>query len=146
MANRGPLAAVLIVDPIYAGRANNASGNGAAALPPLAFGDGAGTNGGALAGAVVLSVANLLTGFYRADANGSNRTVTLPSFADLTNETSGVCKGIGDRFDFLLYNAGASNNLTVTGVTNVTVIAADTSDATVQPSQSKYMTRVQLYH
>jgi hypothetical protein len=134
MANRGPLAAVLIVDPIYAGRANNASGNGAAALPPLAFGDGAGTNGGALAGAVVLTVANLLTGFYRADANGANRTVTLPSFADLTNETSGVCKGIGDRFEFLVYNAGAANNLVVTGVANVTVITADATDATAPPA------------
>lgn len=134
MANRGPLASVLIVDPVFTGRSANAGGNGAAALAPLAFGDGAGTNGGALAGAVVLTVANLLTGFYRADANGSNRTVTLPSFADLTNETSGVCKGIGDRFEFLVYNAGASNNLVVTGVANVTVIVSDTGDATATPA------------
>lgn len=144
MANRGPLSAVLIVDPIYAGRGENASGSGAAALPPLAFGDGAGTDGGALTGAVVLTTAQVLTGFYRADANGSNRTVTLPSFAALSDATSGVCKSIGDRFEFLVYNAGAANNLVITGVTNVTVIVADTGDATVPPSHLATVTLVRV--
>jgi hypothetical protein len=144
MANRGPLAAVLIVDPIFSGRGENANGSGASALPPVAFGDGAGTNGGALTGGVTLTVSELLTGFYRADANGSNRTVTLPSFAALSNATSGVCKGIGDRFQFTLYNAGAANNLVITGVTNVTVIISDTGDATVTPSHLATVTLVRV--
>ena len=144
MSNRGPLAAVLIVDPVFAGRGSNAAASGAAALPPVAFGDGAGTNGGALAGAVILTTDEVLTGFYRADANGANRTVTLPSFASLSDATSGVCKSIGDRFEFLIYNAGASNNLVVTGVTNVAVIVADTGDATVAPSHLASVTLVRV--
>lgn len=131
MANRGPLASVLIVDPVFVGRGENANGTGAAAMPPMASGDGAGTAAGALAGNVVWTVADLLTGFYSADANGANRTCTLPSFADLTNGTTGLLKGIGDSFTFALANVGAANNLVVTGVANVTVLAADAGDATV---------------
>lgn len=134
MANRGPLASVLIVDPVFTGRGENANGAGAAAMPPMAFGNGAGTAGGALAGNVVWTVGDLLTGFYSADANGSNRTCTLPSFADLTDGTTGLLKGVGDRFTFAVYNAGAANNLVVTGTTNVTVVLADVGDATVAPS------------
>lgn len=144
MANRGPLSAVLIVDPIFAGRGENANGIGASALPPVAFGDGAGTNGGALAGGVVLTAAEVLSGFYRADANGANRTVTLPSFAALSDATTGICKSIGDRFEFLVYNAGAANNLVVTGVTNVSVIVADVGDATVPPSHLATVTLVRV--
>ena len=144
MSNRGPLAAVLIVDPVFAGRGSNAAASGAAALPPVAFGDGAGTNGGALAGNAVLTIDQVLSGFYRADANGSNRTVTLPSFADLSDATSGACKAIGDRFEFLVYNEGASNNLVVTGVANVTVIVADTGDATVAPAHLATVTLVRV--
>jgi len=135
MANRGPLASVLIVDPVFTGRGENANGNGAAALPPIAFGDGAGTDGGTLAGAAVLTVTQILSGFYTADAGGTNRTLTLPSFAALTNGTSGVLKGVGDYFDFQVYNKGATNNLVTTGVTNVTVLVSDTGDATITPSQ-----------
>jgi len=134
MANRGPLASVLIVDPVFTGRGENASGAGAAALPPIAFGDGAGTSGGTLSGNVVLTVADLLTGFYTAAAGGSNRTVTLPSFANLTNATSGILKGIGDYFDFQIYNSGGANNLVTTGVANVTVIVSDATDATIVPA------------
>lgn len=134
MANRGPLASVLIVDPVFTGRGENANGNGAAALPPLAFGDGAGTDGGTVSGAVVLTVDQLLTGFYTVNGGGSSRTVTLPSFAALTNATSGILKGVGDSFDFQIYNKGATNNLVTTGVTNVTVLISDTGDATIPPS------------
>lgn len=134
MANRGPLASVLIVDPVFTGRGENANGAGAAALPPIAFGDGAGTDGGTVSGAVVLTVAQLLTGFYTVNGGGAGRTVTLPSFAALTDATSGILKGIGDYFDFQIYNKGATNNLVTTGVTNVTVLISDTGDATIPPS------------
>ena len=144
MANRGPLASVLIVDPVFTGRGANAGGNGAAALAPAAFGDGAGTDAGALAAAATLTVAQLLTGFYTADCGAANRTLTLPTFALLSDGPSGVCKGVGDRFEFTVYNKGASNNLVITGVTNVTVIAADTSDATIQPSHLATVTLVRI--
>lgn len=134
MANRGPLASVLIVDPVFTGRGENANGNGAAALPPIAFGNGAGTDGGTVSAGVVLTVADLLTGFYTANGGGSARTVTLPSFAALTDGTSGILKGIGDFFEFQIYNKGATNNLVTTGVANVTVIVSDTGDATIPPS------------
>ena len=134
MANRSPLASVLIVDPVFTGRGENANGNGAAALPPIAFGDGAGTDGGTVAAPVVLTVADLLTGFYTANTGATGRTVTLPSFAALTNAGSGVLKGIGDYFDFQIYNKGATTNLVTTGVTNVTVIVSDAADATIPPS------------
>ena len=144
MANRGPLASVLIVDPVFTGRGANASGNGAAALPPLAFGDGAGTDGGTLTGAVVLTVADLLTGFYTANSAATNRTVTLPSFAALTDGTSGVLKGIGDYFDFQIYNKGATTNLVTTGVSNVTVLVADSGDATIAPSHLQTVRLVRI--
>ena len=144
MANRGPLAAVLIVDPIYAGRAENANGNGAAALPPVAFGNGAGTDAGTISAGAVLTVDQLLSGFYTANGGAANRTLTLPSFAALSDETSGVCKGIGDRFEFTIYNKGATNDLVVTGVTNVTVLEADANDSTVPPSHLATVTLVRI--
>lgn len=144
MANRGPLAAVLIVDPIYAGRAENANGNGAAALPPIAFGNGAGTDAGTISAGATLTVTQLLSGFYTANGGAANRTLTLPSFADLSNETSGVCKGIGDRFEFTIYNKGATNALVVTGVTNVTVLVSDTGDATIPASHLATVTLVRI--
>jgi hypothetical protein len=134
MANRGPLASVLIVDPVFTGRGENANGNGAAALPPIAFGDGAGTDGGTITAPVVLTVANILSGFYTANASATNRTVTLPSFAALTDGTSGVLKGVGDYFDFQIYNKSATANLVTTGVSNVTVLVAAAGAATIQPS------------
>lgn len=134
MANRGPLASVLIVDPVFTGRGENANGNGAAALPPIAFGSGSATDGGTIGAGVVLTVTDLLSGFYTANGGGSSRTVTLPSFADLTNATSGVLKAVGDYFDFQIYNKGATNNLVTTGVTNVTVLGSDATDATIPPS------------
>lgn len=134
MANRGPLAAVLIVDPIISGRTSNPAGFGASALAPFARGNGAGTNGGTLTGNAVLTASEVLSGFYTANGGSSNRTVTLPSFADLTDAETGVCKAIGDRFDFMLYNAGATNNLTLTGVANVTIIVSDTNDNVAAPS------------
>ena len=144
MANRGPLASVLIVDPVFTGRGANAAGNGAAALPPLAFGDGAGTDGGTITAAVVLTVANILSGFYTANASATNRTVTLPSFAALTNSTSGILKGVGDYFDFQIYNKSATANLVTTGVTNVTVLVSDTSDATIAPSHLQTIRLVRI--
>jgi hypothetical protein len=144
MANRGPLASVLIVDPVFTGRGANASGNGAAALPPLAFGDGAGTDGGTLTGAVVLTVADLLTGFYTANSAATGRTVTLPSFAALTNAGSGILKGVGDYFDFQIYNKGATTNLVTTGVSNVTVLVADSGDATVAPAHLQTVRLVRI--
>jgi hypothetical protein len=144
MANRGPLAAVVIVDPIFAGRGENANGGGSVAFPPFTVGNGAGTDGGALAGNVVLTVDELLTGFYTADAGGSNRTLTLPSFANITNATSGLLKGIGDRFSFSAYNAGASNNLVITGTTNVTVLVQDTGDATIAPAHCGVITLLRV--
>lgn len=144
MANRGPLASVLIVDPVFTGRGENASGNGAAALPPIAFGDGAGTDGGTISAAVVLTVADLLTGFYTANSAATGRTVTLPSFAALTDGTSGVLKGIGDYFDFQIYNKDATTNLVTTGVTNVTVLVSDTSDATIGPSHLQTVRLVRI--
>ena len=134
MANRGPLASVLIVDPVFTGRGENANGNGAAALPPIAFGNGAGTDGGTVAAPVVLTVTNILSGFYTANTGGTSRTLTLPSFAALTNGTSGILKAVGDYFDFQVYNKGATTNLVTTGVTNVTVIVSDAADATIPPS------------
>lgn len=134
MANRGPLASVLIVDPVFTGRGENASGAGAAALPPIAFGDGAGTDGGTVSAGVTLTVAQLLTGFYTVNGGAANRTVTLPSFAALTDGTSGILKGIGDYFDFQIYNKGATNNLVTTGVANVAVIVSDATDATIPPA------------
>ena len=144
MANRGPLASVLIVDPVFTGRGANAGGNGAAALAPAAFGDGAGTDAGVLAAAATLTVAQLLTGFYTADAGGSNRTLTLPTFALLSDGTSGVCKGVGDRFEFTVYNKGAANNLVITGVTNVTVIVGDATDATIPSAHLATVTLVRI--
>lgn len=144
MANRGPLAAVLIVDPIIAGRSENANGSGAGALAPYARGDGAGTNGGTLSAGVVLTVAQILTGFYRADGGAASRTVTLPSFALLTDSTTGLLKGIGDRFDFTLHNAGATDNLVITGVANVTVQPADATDATVPAGHTAIVSLIRV--
>lgn len=144
MANRGPLASVLIVDPVFTGRGENANGNGAAALPPIAFGSGAATDGGTISAGVVLTVDDLLSGFYTANGGGSNRTVTLPSFAALTNATSGVLKAVGDYFDFQIYNKGATNNLVTTGVTNVSVIVSDTGDATIPPSHLQTIRLVRI--
>jgi hypothetical protein len=144
MANRGPLASVLIVDPVFTGRGANAAGNGAAALPPLAFGDGAGTDGGTVAAPVVLTVANILSGFYTANTGLTGRTVTLPSFAALTNGTSGVLKAVGDYFDFQIYNKGATTNMVTTGVTNVTVIVPDAGDATIPPSHLQAIRLVRI--
>ena len=144
MANRGPLASVLIVDPVFTGRGENANGNGAAALPPIAFGNGAGTDGGTITAAVVLTVADLLTGFYTADASATNRTITLPSFAALTDGTTGVLKAVGDYFDFQIYNKSATANLVTTGVSNVTVIVSDTSDATISPSHLQTIRLVRI--
>jgi len=144
MANRGPLASVLIVDPVFTGRGENANGNGAAALPPIAFGNGAGTDGGTITAAVVLTVADLLTGFYTADASATNRTITLPSFAALTDGTTGVLKAVGDYFDFQIYNKSATANLVTTGVSNVTVIVSDTSDATITPSHLQTIRLVRI--
>ena len=144
MANRGPLASVLIVDPILVGRARNGVGDGAFIMPPFTTGDGAGTNGGALAGNVVLTVDDLLTGYYKADPNGANRTLTLPSFAAITNGTTGILKGIGDAFTFRVFNAGAANFITVTGVTSVTVVKADVTDDIVDPGNLCAITFVKV--
>jgi hypothetical protein len=144
MANRGPLASVLIVDPVFTGRGANAAGNGAAALPPLAFGDGAGTDGGTISAPVVLTVANILSGFYTANASATNRTVTLPSFAALTDGTSGVLKAVGDYFDFQIYNKSATANLVTTGVSNVTVLVSDAADATISASHLQTVRLVRI--
>tara|TARA_R110000868_G_scaffold286410_2_gene546886 strand:- start:3261 stop:3737 length:477 start_codon:yes stop_codon:yes gene_type:complete len=144
MANRGPLASVLIVDPVFTGRSANAGGNGAAALAPLAFGDGAGTDAGTISAGATLTVAQLLSGFYTANGGGSSRILTLPSFALLSDATSGVCKGIGDRFEFTIYNKGATHNLVVTGVANVTVIVGDATDATIPPAHLATVTLVRI--
>jgi hypothetical protein len=144
MANRGPLASVLIVDPVFTGRGENANGNGAAALPPIAFGDGAGTDGGTVAAAIVLTVPNILSGFYTANTGATGRTVTLPSFAALTDGTSGILKAVGDSFDFKIYNKGATTNLVTTGVSNVTVIVSDTGDATITPSHLQTVRLVRI--
>jgi len=140
MANRGPLDRVQIISCVYAGR--QTSEEGAAALAGFAEGDGTGTVLGALSGNVTLTVAQILSGFVSADANGSNRTVTLPSLALLTDSSTGVLKGVGDRFTFVVANVGAANNLTVTGVTSVTVKVADTGDATVTPAADCTVTLV----
>jgi hypothetical protein len=144
MANRGPLAAVLIVDPIIAGRSANADGAGAGALAPYARGDGSGTNGGTLTGGVVLTVAQLLTGFYSANGGAASRTLTLPSFANLTNATTGLLKGVGDRFDVTIANVGATDNLVITGVTNVSVLVADASDATITPTHVAIVSLIRI--
>ena len=144
MANRGSLYAVPAYDLILGGNTTLAVEEPflSAGIGSEQFGTGAGTVAGTITGAVALTVAQVSSGYYSANSGLTNRTVTLPTFAALTNATTGIFPTIGGslsvgrRFRFILTNVGATNNLVITGNTNVTVKVADTGDATVTPGNT----------
>ncbi len=84
------------------------------------------------AGPATITAAQLINAYYTRDCNGADRTDTTDTAALIIAAFGGTAPQTGQRFSFIVKNTGTANNLTIAGVSGVTV----TNQAVIGPGMT----------